>query len=257
MSETYEAEVPAPEAVPAPQVEAVQTEEMKDGDPGEDADPAEDREGDGQEPKPKGGFQRRISELTYRVRDTERDRDHWRDLAIQFQAAQRAPQPQQYEDYGDEGYEPGVPMVDPNAIISTVRQQLETESQLSSFNDQVAKTYPDGEPEGITALKRAPGSIVTPAIFDLVTSSQIAPKIADYLGMNQGELARLARLPPHRQGLEFARLETRLSAQQPATTKAPPPPPSVGARSSSVEKDPDRMSTTEWMKWRDAQLRKG
>lgn len=255
MSENLEAEVPAPEAVPAPQEQA-QAEGQQDANTGDDANPAEDHEDEGHEPKPKGGFQRRISELTYRVRDTERDRDYWRELAMQTRA-QQPPPPQYYEpQYEGTDYEQPAPYVDPNQIIETVQRQLETRQRLASFQDAVAKAYPEGEPEGVAALKRAPPEYVTPAIFELVTESQIAPKVADYLGLNQTELRRLASLPPHKQGLEFARLEARLSEQKPATTKAPAPPPTVGTRSAPVEKDPDNMSADEWLKWREAQLRK-
>ena len=153
-----------------------------------------------------------------------------------------------------DSYEPA--QVDPNDIIRSVRETLQAEHRLASFSERVAKEFPEGEPDGIVALKRAPGEYVTPAIFDLVTGSDIAPRIADHLGTNQTELRRLAALPPHRQGLEFARLEARLTADRPTGTRATPPPPAIGSRSAGVEKDPDSMSNEEWLKWREAQLRK-
>lgn len=254
MSENMETAAPVAETAPVAQPEPQEVEAQQGDNPGDDASPDEDREGEGQDPKPKGGFQRRISELVHAREDLARDRDYWRDLALQ-QARQPAPQQVQQE---ADGYEYDVPEqgVDPNAIILTVRQQLEREQRLASFTDRVAKEFPEGEPEGIAALKRAPGEYVTPVIFDLVTGSDLAPKVADYLGMNQTELRRLASLPPHRLGLEFARIEARLAEQRPAQTKAPQPPPSVGVRAAPVEKDPDQMTTAEWLKWREAQLRK-
>lgn len=253
MSENIEAAAPAAEAEPVSQ-ETVQA-PQEGANTGEDASPAEADEGEAEEAKPKGGFQRRISELTYRVRDTERDRDHWRDLAIQLQ---RSPQPQsqQYAEPEGEFDEGHPPQVDTNAVILTVRQQLEAEQRLSSFEAKVRESYPDGEPEGISALRNAPGQYATPAIFDLVTGSDIAPKVADYLGINQTELRRLASLPPHRQGFEFARLEDRIRSERSPVTRAPPPAPTLGVRSAPVERDPDKMSTKEWMAWREAQLRK-
>lgn len=254
MSENMEAAAPAADETPVAQPEPQAIEAEQGDNPGEGASPDDDRDGEAQDAKPKGGFQRRISELVHAREDIARDRDYWRDLALQ-QVRQPAPR-QAYQEADGYEYEASDQPVDPNAIISTVRQQMEREQRLTSFEQRVSKEYPDGEPEGIAALRRAPGEYATPAIFDLVTGSDLAPKVADYLGMNQTELRRLASLPPHRLGLEFARLEARLAEQRPAATKAPAPPPAIGIRAAPVEKDPDQMTTAEWLKWREAQLRK-
>ena len=74
MSEAPDAEVPAVE--PAPD----QAGETTDAHTGEDATPEGTDEGEGEQPKPKGGFQRRIAELVQARHEAARDRDYWRDL---------------------------------------------------------------------------------------------------------------------------------------------------------------------------------
>jgi hypothetical protein len=77
-----------------------------------------------------------------------------------------------------------------------------------------------------------------------------AHKVIYALGKNPEEASRILALSPVQQGRELERLA--LKAGQPATkavSKAPAPITPVDG-STTVEKDPSKMSTDEWMKWR-------
>jgi hypothetical protein len=208
--------------------------------PGEDA-AAEPDPG----PKTRKSAQDRIDELTAARRNAERDAEYWREMALRH-----APKPDaapQSQPQGDgkpdpEKFEAGV--YDPayiealtdwkaNQAVASVLERREGQSRaqtaLQTFDQRVREQFPDGEPEGISALRRAP--VLPPTMFDLITGSDVGPKIADHLGSHPAEFQRISALPPHMQGAEIARLEQRLAtpaAVQPKTvTEAPEPAPTL------------------------------
>lgn len=91
-------------------------------------------------------------------------------------------------------------------------------------------------------------------VIEAIGISEHGPAIADYLAQHLDEADRVARLPPHLATLQLGRIEAKVSAPKPKpVTNAPPPAPVLGG-GSTVQKDPERMSTDEWLAWRRAQL---
>lgn len=213
--------------------------EAESDEPGDDAAAAADETAH----KARKSAQDRIDELTAARRQAERDAEYWREQAMRHAPkAEPAPQPQGDGRPDPDKFEGGV--YDPAYVEAltdwkadqAVTQRLaqrETQTQartaLQTFDQKVRELYPDGEPAGITALRRAP--VLPQTIFDLITGSDVGPKIADHLGSNQGEFQRISALPPHMQGAEIARLEQRLAtppAPIPKTaTDAPEPAPTL------------------------------
>jgi hypothetical protein len=89
----------------------------------------------------------------------------------------------------------------------------------------------EGLDEGLQAFARLP--VVSAEMADLIAESDKAPELANYLGRNPQEFYRIARLQPHLQGAEIARLEMRVSTPPQArkTSNAPPPPPMINGSS--------------------------
>jgi hypothetical protein len=199
-------------------------------DSGDDA-PAEPTEA----PKPKKSAQERIDEVTKARRDAERqaedarrDAEYWREQALRT-APKPDPEPQgdgrpDPSAYADGIYDPAYAeaLIDWKAEQVVTQRfaqreaQTRTQTALQSFTQRVSEQYPDGEPDGLAALRRMPQ--LNGAVQDVILASEIGPRIADHLGANPTELARLSALPPHLIGRELGRLEARL--ETPAAPKA-------------------------------------
>lgn len=238
--------------------EGNEPEEQPEEDPGDDAAAAE-AEGEGDEPKPKKPPRERINELTKNWRETERERDYWREQALRTQPA---PAPAAAQPQADAGkpdpttYTDGI--YDPQYIedltdwkteqavtrrFAQHEQQSRVQSAIQTFDQKVEAEYPDGEPAGITALRRAPASLVTQALVDLITSSEVGPKLAEHLGDNPRELSRLSAIAPHLQGREIAKLEAKLAGPPVITPKtatdAPEPAPTLRGNGGRFKVAPD------------------
>lgn len=213
--------------------EADQTTDQAEGEEGEPEDKPE--------PKPKKTAQDRINELTRKAREAEREREYWREAALNGpkaptqraapeQPREAAPHPDDFK-YGD---------ADPNYLVALakheakreIRQEFEAREQssrlsasLSTFDEKVAELFPAGEPEGLAALRSLPA--IRSEITDVIFTSDKGPLIAEHLGDNPSALRRLEGLPAHLVGFELAKIEQALSAPPPPNrvTKAPDPAP--------------------------------
>lgn len=88
-----------------------------------------------------------------------------------------------------------------------------------------------------------------PGMAEVIAESEYGPQIAYHLGKNPAEWERIASLPPHRQGLELARIESKVSVPIRKVSNAPPPPPRLGGGSTPGAKDPSSMSDAEYSAW--------
>lgn len=215
--------------------------------PGDDA-AASEGQGDGEsQPKPKKTAQDRIDEVTAARRQAERDAkeareeaERWRALAEQRAATSQTPQggdgKPNPEDFQDGVYDPAYveALTDWKAdqAVSkrlSERDQVRTQqTALTAFNARAAEAFPDGEPDGLKALKALPKISETVALT--ILDMDDGPKVADHLGANRAELSRIESLPPHMQVLELAKISTRLASAPAAvssvnrTPNAPAPP---------------------------------
>ena len=224
-----------------------------DDQPGDDA-AASEGQGDGEsQPKPKKTAQDRIDEVTAARRQAERDAkeareeaERWRALAEQRAATSQTPQGSDGkpnpEDFQDGVYDPAYveALTDWKAdqAVSkrlSERDQVRTQqTALTAFNARAAEAFPDGEPDGLKALKAIPQLSQTVALT--ILDMDDGPKVADHLGANRAELSRIESLPPHMQVLELAKISTRLASAPaaPAANKIPgaPEPPDNRVRGS-------------------------
>lgn len=94
--------------------------------------------------------------------------------------------------------------------------------------------------------------VVSNEVANFVSDSDRGAEVAYYLTQNQNEATRISRLHPYQQGIELARIESRLTAapQVRKTTTAPPPPPKISGAPSLGAKDPSQMTMKEYEAWR-------
>jgi hypothetical protein len=183
----------------------------------------------------------RFSELTNQRKAAEEaaqrkaeEAEYWRQQAL---ARQAEPDISHGYDDGDQ---------DINALVERAveaRLKREAEERAQKAQAETVQTMRskllESGLEGAALIAMGDGHFTQP-MFDALTVSERPAELADFLGRNQAEAARIAALTPAQQGVELARLEARL-ATQPRTTSAPPPPPTVGGRA-VASLDPSSMS---------------
>lgn len=221
------------------------------------------------EKKESKGVQKRIDELTRNWRETERDRDYWRQVALE-KNSQPEPKIEEPEkktledfDFDEAKYQAYVKaeiIREAKAeALKEIRQERTKETQLekhSSFRTKLtefSKTVDDFE-----EVVGNPDLPFTQDFLDIVAETDEGPAIVYYLGKNPDLAYKLADLSPIGLAREIGRIEAKLQSNQKgeSVTKAPPPPPKLEGVSNVVTKDPDKMTTKEWLKWREKQLAK-
>lgn len=197
-------------------------------------------------PKPRKTAQERIAELTAKQRQAERDADYWREQAMSRQPPAPAPQApegkptsDQFESYDDyvEALTDWKAENTVNARLAAQQQQSTIQTKVQTFEQRVATQFPEGEPEGITALRRAPS--LPEGVQEVILTSENGPKLADHLGSHPAELRRLSSLTPTMQAFELAKLEQRLAAPPKTATTAPAPHPTARGNGGRFEAPPD------------------
>lgn len=100
--------------------------------------------------------------------------------------------------------------------------------------------------------------VFSPEMREALISSEHGPHVGYFLGKNPVEANRIASLPPDQMLREIGRLEGRFS-QAPERVSEAPEPITPLRGTAGPEKDPEKMSTSEWMQWdrnREAEKRK-
>jgi len=261
------------ETMPEMADEPVETTDIQESDPDdvEESSTSDSDDATAEQPRKVKGVQKRIDELTHNWRETERDRDYWRNMAMQMQSQPKpeAPEPQPNID----PYEPRIEQFDDYdeylvakaeyRIESKQReaQKAEREKQKQAAQQQQVADFQSKMSEArakYTDFDRVafdPNVPYSDAMTDLVLRSEKGADVAYYLGTHKDEALRIAQLDDRSAAYEIGRLEVRLSIPKPRTvTQAPEPPGSVGGKE-TPGKDPEKMTTAEWMAWRNSQLR--
>lgn len=266
IKETQETTAPAPEVAettaepaPAETTEAPATPEESPGD-----DPAEESK-----PKKKGGFQKRIEELTTeRYKEKLRADDAERKLAeLTKPKSPEDPTEEPKLDGGkyatvedwqkahkewarSEGYK----QAQQEAQQKTEQEKtLTVRAALAAREDVSRAKYPDFD-QVISPV--APVIMNNPVMKQFVLDSETGTDVAYNLAKNPAKLVEISQMSPLAAVRELIKLEARLSVPPPKTiTKAPEPIKPVG-QSEKAPFDPEKASMEEYAKWRTAQERK-
>lgn len=134
------------------------------------------------------------------------------------------------------------------------REAAERSKTADSWNKRITQAtaeMPDFE--DVIASSDVP---MTSAMQQAIMESDVGPRLAYYLAQNPDEAIKIAEMSPSRAIATLGRLEERLSSTpNKPVSSAPSPIKPVGSRA-TVGKDPDKMSTDEWLEWRQQQLKK-
>lgn len=167
-------------------------------------------------------------------------------------------------DYDESRYQQAVQTWHTNNIQQMQHQQQAAAEQQQAYAQQVREQqvlaasiakgqekYPDfaakvNDPS-LPSLRE-----VSPAAFQTLMESPASADVAYYLANNPAEVYALADMSPSQAIRKMATIEASLTAAPPTATRMPPKPPSTLKGTADVSKDPSKMSTAEWMKWRNA-----
>lgn len=259
-------------ANPAAPVEAVATPATDSQETS--AAPAEAEQGKDQERDPDGKFakpaaQERINDLTRKWRSTERERDelaqrlhHMESQRPAAVASEKAPALEDFTDINEWSHAvvAHAERKAQAAVDGRFSQQTQqtSQQQLAEKFATREREYAAANPNYIEAVQGL-GSVVqfSPEQLEVIGSSDHGPALVHHLANHLDEAVRISRMAPHMAAAELARLEARVSAPKAKpVTNAPAPVPTVGGGTAPVSKNPDDMTSAEWLAWRNKQLKK-
>lgn len=224
----------------------------------EDEQPAQEAESDepeSEEPEDRSQRRRsareRISQLTAQRREAE------------ARAEQAEREVMELREYLQGQIDPNLEFEDPARFTQeTVRralaEQRANDSQIAYQRSQEARMESNRQMflERLESMREelpdfdqvfTPQTPVSEHAVEFLAESEIGPKIAHHLGKNPSLAARIAALPPAKQGVELARIEAKLMTPPPKrTTKAPAPPKPIAATGPAGTFDPQRSGVEDF-----------
>lgn len=251
------------------------TPEMEDVAPDTTPDVAEEGETAEHPEKPRGGFQKRIAELVEQRNDerrareaTERRLDQLVEMMMARPETPKAPpEPQapptlEAHGYDEQKYQAAFleyakaeARREAQEALKAERAREQAEAKAQSFKTREAeflKATPDYQ-----SVVYDPTTPISPVMAEIIAESDVGPQLAYHLAKNREVARALYNLPPTAAARELGKIEARLSQPKPEAPRiptAPPPPPRVDAVEPEVNRDPDKMSMNDWLKWREKQI---
>ncbi len=264
---------PAPDEKPSEEAdgdkeETAASDEDEDDGEAEEADAEEDGDGAAAEkPKRKGGFQKRIDELTRKQKQAEREAEVLRQQLQQAQqhlqqpeSAQDTAAPPKPEDFDDESeyivartkYEVRQELdAERKQTAEAIRQQTaqQRQAQFMARAELAKAKYDDFESVALNSTVPINQSMAE-ALFD----SELGPDIAYYLGNHPDEAREIASLSPLSAARHIGAIEARLSQPVEAAprkvTKASPPPRTLKGSSTADKPSLEEVSYEEFKRRR-------
>ena len=209
---------------------------------------------------------KRFGELTKSRRETERDRDYWRELAMR---APPAPSPQAQTEkpktLADFSFDESAfarhlieqaapkPEVLRQEFSKWQEEQAENNrrAQFAAREAEFEKLHP--EYRDVVYSDRVD---ISKSMADAIYGAEEGPEVALYLAKNPSEASAISRLPAGLAGYELGKVAAKLAAERTKAAKtvvsqAPPPPPKVeGSDPGNVERDPAKMTPKQFAAWR-------
>lgn len=224
------------------------------------------------EPKQPKGVQKRLNELTANWREEQR-------RAQKLEAMLERVLTQQQQPKAEEVVQPvGEPKLDQfqtyEEYVAALadyradqkiqawenqRKQQEAERQKSQVVEQFqtrAERFRVEHPD-FDEIAFNPQLPVTDAMAEAINLAENGPELLYQLGKNPSEAARIAALPPIQAAVELGKFAVKMSLPQPRSkTGAPPPIRPLDGGAGTAVPDPDKMTTSEWLAWREQSIRK-
>jgi hypothetical protein len=213
--------------------------------------------------------QKRIDKLTWEKNEYRRQLDELRARPESKPPASEPLKPPTRADHDyDEGkyeaalleYSRAIARQEVQETLKREREQEAEGKRKQSFQqrqDEFIKSHPEYR-EKVLENDTLP---ITQDMARVIAESEMGPEVALYLAENEEKAAQIAQLSPFLQARELGRIEARLEAAKvtpppaPKLSEAPPPVPKIDATDPAIpNKDPSKMSDSEFAKWRKRQI---
>lgn len=206
--------------------------------------------------KPKTGAEKRIDRLVWEREEAKREAERLRAQLEQPQGD--APRESDFESYDDFVTAKAIHAMEAKqreqqqAALQQHEQQLRVQRQ-QQFQAQVQDAQSRYDDFNQVAFN--PSVPITPEIADVLATSDKGADVAYYLGKHPEVAAQLASLDPLHAAIEVGKLSATLQLPTPKTvTEAPEPVKPIGGGGDSGNVDPSKMTTEEFIAWRNQQL---
>ena len=244
-----------------------------------DADNVGEDEDDSESKKPKRGFAKRIERFNQKLSAKEAEIEYWKQVALKG-----GPQEQQstagiavsqdkpkFSDFNDiEAYAEALTDWKLQRSLSQVQQQtaiMQTAKTYEGRLEQFKQHTPDFD-DVMSEFVEDYGNMNVPEVIQVAMESDVGPQLAYHLAKNTNEFERIAKLPPHRRLLELGKLEDKISSQSQKSapvretkkvSEAPKPvqPVKGNGKVESLDLSDPNISYSEWLKRREASLKRG
>lgn len=267
------------------ETEAKEEGETEESESHEDGEAQSKENKDEEKPKKKGGFQRRIDKLNARVSAKEQETEYWKQQALKGASeSTKAPKVETSKPAAADG-KPKADAFDTHSEyvealtdwkteqklnerdqrLERSKLQIEQEKVVKSYNDRV-KIFSEKTEDFQEVLAEVDDIPISPAIREILLTSENGPELAYELAKNREEYVRVCKLPPLAAAREMGKIEARMSPKTSEGTKqetkkitqAPKPLEPVKAGKGSASKsifDPT-LSQSEYEKLRREQMKR-
>ena len=241
------------EVVESPIVEEAETEGEQ---PKVEAEKQEDEDDDSSLPN---GVKKRIDKVTRQkyeaVAEANRLKAEIEQLRAQIAPKQEAPDISHFDNLDD--YVEAVAEYKLNQKTQTAQSQHAQQTQAQAqAQDWVAKVdkVRSVAPDFDAVFNNVASIEFAPMALEAVAQHPKGAEIAYMLGKDIGEAYRIAALPPSQQLMAIGEIAAKTNVPKPkAVSSAPPPVKTVSG--GNVTTDPSKMSTSDYIKWRNDQQR--
>lgn len=241
------------------EIEAKDESESDESTDHESDDEESKDEANGEKPKKKSGFKRRVDKLNLRIAEKERELEYWKSQALKGagtekkeevaaksdKSASDKPKPEDFEthaEFVDALTDWKIEQRDKAKEEQSQKAKLKTEHEKIVESHQArVKAFAEKTDDFEDVLESVDDVVPSPAVENLIVSSENGPELMYELAKNREEFLRINKLPPLQAAVAIGRLEAKLqksSEEKPIKkiTKAPKPITPVGTKGSVVEK---------------------
>lgn len=196
-------------------------------------------------------FQRRIDELTKARREAERALEAQnKEVELLRATLARETDPEVRKQIGAELTEA--------QIEEKARQLAAQQAEVTAFNNACNAVYEQGVSTHAD-FKEVLGNYtslggLSQEFLSAALETEAPHEVIYALGKDLDEAARIMELPPLKKAVAMERLAAKLKKPAPVS-KAPAPIKPVGGNKGGSTPDPEKMSTKEWMAWREKELK--
>lgn len=219
------------------ETEAAEEETEDSGDAGDKDVAAKTGDESSDKPKKKSGIQRRVDKLNGRITAAQQEANYWKAEALKNATASKQAQVDQAKPAATEGkpnpdkFDTHAEYVEALADWKTDQKLMERDRKLeqSKLQDAQAKaneahskrlkSFADKTPDFQETLENLEDVPSSPAVREIIISSENGPELLYELAKNPDEAKRIASLGPLAAAREMGKIEARLSSSKSSDSK--------------------------------------